>query len=256
MLHENVTLLNAYAHLLKINPKNKIAEDVVKKTHSYIKKYWYDDFNGGFYGNTDVHGEDQYYGEKNRSKNKPRIEKTKYSDWNSEAILTYLNLWKWMGDEQYKKMAEKSLDFFAKEMVTDNGVYHYFKENGVKSVRGNLSKPSEENSILSLSLLKLYRITGNRIYLNSAVKTMGIIASEVKGLDRGYYYIKSANYIIKRDLLTEFKKIKNDAEAVEVKMQKIFWLNSILEKLDKEGEMLSFSVNDNREILFNLSPIY
>ena len=92
MLYDNARLLKAYFHLLQIAPDDKLAKEVVEKTLNFIERNWYDDANGGFYGNSDVHGEDKYYGKNPRPEDKPRVEKTKYSDWNSDAILAYLYL--------------------------------------------------------------------------------------------------------------------------------------------------------------------
>ena len=166
MLYDNARLLKAYAHLRQISPDDEMVNEVVNKTHIYIKSHWYDEKNGGFYGNTDVHGEDEYYGKNPRPADKPRIEKTKYSDWNTEAILTYLYLWQQTGNKEYKEMAEKSLNFFSKEMVTKQGAYHYQKENGSKEVQGNLL----DNAYLLLAFTKGYEVLGNKKYLQTAKK--------------------------------------------------------------------------------------
>ncbi|MBI2451711.1 DUF255 domain-containing protein [Candidatus Pacearchaeota archaeon] len=292
MLYDNVKLLKAYSHLLQISPDDSIAKEVVDKTQNYIEVQWYDSQNGGFYGNTDVHGEDEYYGENPRPADKPRVEKTKYTDWNSDAILTYLYLWEITGDKKYKEMAEKSLNFFSKEMVTDEGVYHFMKEDGTKGVRGSildnsymllafvegyevlgnekylqtaqkiadysldnlydwnsggffernskdlelyapgenidLSKPQEENGIISYALLKLYKQTNNPNYLNAGIKTLGNKISETGGLDNGYYYVKSAQYIIGSNLLTDFEKQQEEIRSIEELKQADFWVNELV----------------------------
>ena len=164
MLYDNARLLKAYVHLQKITPDDKMVNEVVRATHNYIKSYWYDEENGGFYGNTDVHGEDEYYGKNPRPADKPRVEKTKYADWNSEAILTYLYLWEITSNKEYKNMAEKTLDFFSKEMLTDNGVYHFEKEDGTKAVRGNVL----DNSYMLLAFVQAYDSLGKDEYLQTA----------------------------------------------------------------------------------------
>jgi len=166
MLYDNARLLKAYTHLQQITPNNERVNEVVRATHNYIKSYWYDKEKGGFYGNTDVHGEDEYYDKNPRPADKPRVEKTKYSDWNSEAILTYLYLWKTSRNDEYKEMAEKSLDFLSKEMVTEQGAYHYQKEDGSKEVRGNLL----DNAYLLLAFTKGYEVLKNEEYFHTANK--------------------------------------------------------------------------------------
>ena len=166
MLYDNARLLKAYFHLLQIKPDDETVKEVVEKTLSFIENNWYDNINGGFYGNSDVHGEDEYYGKNPRPEDKPRVEKTKYSDWNTDAIVTYLYLWQTTQDEKYKIMVEKSLDFFSNEMVTDQGALHFFKFDGTKGVRGSLL----DNSYLLLAFIEGYEVLGNEEYLEVAKK--------------------------------------------------------------------------------------
>jgi len=165
MLYDNARLLKAYFHLLQINPYNPIANEVVDKTNSYIQEKWYDSQNGGFYGNTDVHGEDEYYGKNPRSSEKPRVEKTKYTDWNSEAIITYLYLYEQTNNKKYKEMASQSLDFYKNEMLSkDSGTYHYQSPDEIKGVRGSLL----DNSYLLLAFVEGYETLHDSTYLTTA----------------------------------------------------------------------------------------
>jgi len=163
MLYDNARLLKSYIHLLQLDADNKIAQEVVAKTLSFIDQNWYDP-EGGFYGNSDVHGEDAYYGEVDRRSPKPRVEKTKYSDWNAEAITTYLFLWQTTQDNKYKTMAETTLDFFADEMVTSTGAFHYQKEDKTKGVRGSLL----DNAYLLLAFVEGYEVLQKQSYLETA----------------------------------------------------------------------------------------
>ena len=95
MLYDNARLLRTYFHLSELDPRNALAKEVVKKTEEYIDKNYYDKNKGGFYGNTDVNGEDHYYAKNPRpTAEKARVEKTKYTDRNAMAIITYLELYK------------------------------------------------------------------------------------------------------------------------------------------------------------------
>ena len=161
MLYDNARLLKAYYHLLQIAP-SEMVQEVVEKTLAYIELHWYDE-KGGFYGNTDVHGEDSYYGKFPRPPDKPRVEKTKYTDWNAEAILTYLYLWQVSQDEKFKVMAENSLDYFSKEMVSHKGGYH-FASGAEKEVTGNLL----DNAYLLLVFVEGYDVLGKKDYLERA----------------------------------------------------------------------------------------
>jgi len=291
MLYDNARLLKTYGHLQILNPTNIYVNEVVENTHKFIKDNWYDEINGGFYSNSDVHGEDTYYGEFPRSKIKPRVEKTKYTDWNSEAVLTYLYLYDKTNNPEYKEMAQKSLNYLENEMISEFGAYHY-DDRDKKGVRGNLidnsymllalveghrvlgedsylinakkiadyslenlydwnsggffernspdkeiyapgeeillSKPSEENAIMIYALSKLYSITLDPIYLDSAIKTYGNQINRIGNLDRGYYYVQSSNYILEYNLLDEFTKNSEKIESIIEEKRNSFWLNDLL----------------------------
>jgi len=283
MLYDNARLLKAYYHLMKVKP-SVMNQEVVEKTLAFISSEWYDP-NGGFYGNSDVHGEEEYYGKNPRPTEKPRVEKTKYSDWNAEAILTYLYLWEEGADTEHRDMAKDSLDFFAKEMVSKEGMYHYMDVEGDKGVRGNLfdnaymllafvegyevlgdskyldaalqiasfsidnlfdwhaggffernspdkslyalgdhillAKPGTENGVMAYAMLKLYAQTEDKLYLHAGLSTLGNMKSEVGGLDRGYYFLKAAEFTIANDLLASYEVISVPSK---------FWLDELLDE--------------------------
>ena len=291
MLYDNARLLKAYYHLLVIDLENSLAKEVAFGTHDYIKNYWYDSENGGFYGNTDVHGEDAYYGKNPRPSEKPRVEETKYTDWNSEAILTYLTLYGTSRNPEFGEMARDSLNFYEKEMVSEYGTYHYYL-NGKKEVRGNLldnsylllafvegyevfgdgkyldaarkiadysidnlydwnsggffernspdenlyapgeevvfSKPIEENGIMTYALAKLSEVTKELKYLDPALKTFGYHLERTGSLDNGYYYVKSAKYILDNDLIRTHNENLEVIEEYEKERKEDFWGNNYL----------------------------
>ena len=61
-------------------------------------------------------------------------------------------------------MAERSLDFFAEEMVTDLGAYHYKKADSTKGVRGSLL----DNAYLLLAFVEGYNVLGKSSYRAAA----------------------------------------------------------------------------------------
>lgn len=296
MLYDNAGLLKAYAHLRSLDEQNDLAREVVAMTDAFVQREWLSP-EGPFYGNSDVHGEHHYYAKKDRGTDKPRVEKTFYTDWNAQAIDTYFYLYSITGDESYRDIAVKALDFFAENMISPNGVYHYYNEDG-KGVTGNLldnayltlafvkgyestgnalyldkalelaeyslahlydwhsggfferhslekeiyapgehvllSKPLEENSVLIYSFLKLYEITDEEIYLDSALKSMGYLLSGVGGLDRGYYYIVSAEHVLEYGYLDEYASL--DVSGI---MPSPFWLDELLEAPEVNSEFVA-----------------
>jgi uncharacterized protein YyaL (SSP411 family)/cytochrome c biogenesis protein CcdA len=188
MLYDNVRLLKAYEHFLQLAPDNKYAKDVVAKTLQYIADNWYDSKNGGFYGNTDVGTHEKYYGEVKRPAEKPRVEKTKFTDWNSEAVVTYLALWKQTKNPEYKTIAEHTLDFFASEMLTDDGMYHYKNEDGSKGVRGSLL----DNSYALVGFVDGYETLGDQKYLDAAKKIAGYSLEHLYDWNSGGFFERNS----------------------------------------------------------------
>ncbi len=164
MLYDNAKLLKTYEHLLLITPNDPMVSDVVNKTENYIEKNWYDTQNGGFYGDTDSNPGEAYYMKNPRPSEKPGIDKTKFSDWNSEAIIAYLYMYNVTKNVKYKEIADNSLLFFEDNMISDKGVYHYQDINGTRAVRGSLL----DNSYMLLAFVDGYDTLGNLGYLQTA----------------------------------------------------------------------------------------
>jgi len=188
MLYDNARLIKAYAHLQQIKPDDPLVREVVESSLKFVERDWYDAKNGGFYGNSDADGEDEYYGNEIRSDEKPRIEKTKYTDWNSEIIQTYIYLWRVTEEEKYKEIAIKTLDFFADEIVTDEGPYHYFKENGEKGVRGGLL----DNSYLLLAFIEGYEVFKDKKYLEIAKKLADLSLDNLYDWNSGGFFERNS----------------------------------------------------------------
>lgn len=166
MLYDNARLLKAYTHLQRLQSKDARIREVITKTKQYMEQQWYDQEQGGFYGNTDVGEEKRYYMQRKRSSDKPRVETTKYTDWNSEAILTYLSLWKNSYSAKEKEIATKSLNFLKDQMLTDEGMLHYEKKDGSKGVRGSLL----DNAYALLAFTEGYGTHEDVQYLEAAKK--------------------------------------------------------------------------------------
>jgi cytochrome c-type biogenesis protein len=147
-----------------MDPENEEASDVVDKTLAFMEREWWDASAGGFWGNSDVHGEDAYFGQDPRPSPSPRVERTKYTDWNSEAVVTFLHLWNATGNTTHRDMARRTLDFLIEEMVTNRGVFHFMDENGTKGVRGSLL----DDAYLLLACMDGYTILGDERYLDTA----------------------------------------------------------------------------------------
>lgn len=167
MLYDNAKLLKVYFKLWKIKKDNPQIKEIIGKTLVFFNNYFIDKKNWWFFSDTSAYLEEEYYWLKNREKHpKPRVETTKYTDWNSEAIITFLFLYEQTWDEKFKKIAENSLDFFEKNMIWKNWVLHFFKNKNEKWVSWNLL----DNSYLLLAFTDAYEVFWEKKYLETAEK--------------------------------------------------------------------------------------
>jgi uncharacterized protein YyaL (SSP411 family)/cytochrome c biogenesis protein CcdA len=188
MLYDNARLLKAYYHLALVEPENQLAEEVFIHTDRFIQENWYDTDLGGFFSNSDVAGEYEYYGQDPRPEARPRVEETKYTDWNSEAITTYLYLYSKSGESRYKEMSASSLDFFMDNMISDMGAYHYQTPEGNKGGRGNIF----DNAGLLLALIEGYEVLGDPLYLDGAAKLAEYSLSNLYDWNSGGFFERNS----------------------------------------------------------------
>lgn len=125
MLSDNARLLKFYATYARHTQDPRHTE-MANKTFSYVLENL-TDTDGGFFSSQDADGEKHYYGvsKKERAKReKPAIDKTKYTPSNAEMSITFLELAQhdWRGA---KKAALAALTMLAKRVDRHKGVAHY-----------------------------------------------------------------------------------------------------------------------------------
>ena len=92
MLYDNVRLLDAYHNYRTTGLDDPYIHEVMAGTWKYLIGDYYDEQNGGFFANTDVNGEHAYYAQNPRPTPKARVEKTKYTDRNADAVVSLLHI--------------------------------------------------------------------------------------------------------------------------------------------------------------------
>ncbi|MBI3027842.1 DUF255 domain-containing protein [Candidatus Woesearchaeota archaeon] len=171
ILDVNAELIRLYLHAYNVtkNPKYK---EIADKSLRYVIDNLYDKENGGFYGSQDA-GHEIYYRQKpeerfkNSKEPKPRVDKTKYSDLNAPMIATFFYASDILENKTYKDIAIKSTDFFKNEMLTDNGILHFYDDNGAQ-LNGFLL----DNAHMSLAFDEAYKQTGNEEYRKAGLKLL------------------------------------------------------------------------------------
>jgi len=165
MLYDNAKLLQLYTQLADIT-QSPLAIEVRDKTFGFIRDWFYDKENGGFYANTDAYTEHEYFNSSVRDDSLLRVEKTKYTDWNADAIMAILDSASRSHDTQTMNMATKSLDLFITQMMDENGPYHFLSPEGHKGVQGNII----DSAPLLVATIQAYTVTGHERFLDAAVR--------------------------------------------------------------------------------------
>ena len=147
---------------------------------------------------------------------------------NSYLLLAFIEGYNVLGKDNYLNIAINLADYSLENLYDWNSGGFFernSKDNEIYAPGDNiiLSKPGQENGVIVYALLKLYKITNNDSYLNAAMKTIGNKFDNIGGLDRGYYYVKSAQFILQNNLLREFNAL--NLGIIEKEKQDNFWLN-------------------------------
>ena len=179
MLYDNVRLLNAYHNYWTTWLDDPYVAEVVAGTWKYLLNDYYDAENWWFYANTDVNGEDAYYAKNPRPEPKARVEETKYTDRNADAVIALLEIRNRMVEdsvlqtptgeviisiEQIDLMIQDTLKYLQNRIVTKNGAYHYQQPDGTRGVRWSIV----DHGLLLLAFVDAYEYYKDDSYLKTA----------------------------------------------------------------------------------------
>jgi len=159
MLYDNAKLFQLYARL----ESSELAQQVTQKTWEFLKS-WYDPKVGGFASNSDAFTEHRYFARTDRPNGELRVEQTRYTDWNADAIIALFDVGTRRKDKEMLKIAGDTLEFFLEEMVDEAGPYHYMAPDGERGVQGNLL----DSASLLVASVEGIRKTQNSTYLSGA----------------------------------------------------------------------------------------
>ena len=179
MLYDNVRLLNAYHNYWTTGLDDPYLEEVMAGTWTYLIGSYYDAQDWGFFANTDVAGEDAYYAQNPRPTPSARVEKTKYTDRNADALVSLLSIrarqtedmvyqtptWPYTVTlQQLDTMIQDTLEYLDDEIITKQWAYHYQQPDGTTGVRGSII----DHALLSLAYIDAYTVYDDKQYLNTA----------------------------------------------------------------------------------------
>jgi uncharacterized protein len=110
-----------------------------------------------------------------------------------------------LGDENYKKIALKNIDFLLEkfEKQDQSGFFHTYK-NGIAKYEANL----EDYSYLVAALLDVYSISFDNQYLTKAKKITLLLLEDFYDAENGLFYFASAT---QTDLILRRKELYDNA---------------------------------------------
>lgn len=231
MLEDNANLLKTYLNAYAITSDLKYKETAIKILN-YIDSRLFDKENGGFYGSQSADEEFYRLDEKERAFMKePPVDKTKFTNWNSIAISSYLHAFNILDEKKYLKYALKSIEFLLKNSYEEGeGVYHYSNELKILSDQIYFSK----------ALIDAYESTGKRNFIEYSKDIADFILKNFYDNSGGFFDIMEDKGAI-GNLKMRNKGIQENVIAAQVFIK----LHYLLSKKDyieiAEKTLLAFS---------------
>jgi uncharacterized protein YyaL (SSP411 family)/cytochrome c biogenesis protein CcdA len=159
---------------------------------------------------------------------------------NSWALLAFLDGYTTLGEKGYLTTTIQ-IARYALHNLYDWNSGGFFERNSKDTElyapyeRIDLSKPYRENAVFSYTMLRLYLITGDLVFLESGLKTLGFLMLKAGSPDEMYYVMKASSLVEKNNLTEVYK---NNTEKINVLIQEGkagFFLEKLFDK--KEGDI-------------------
>ncbi len=214
MLYDNARLILTYAHLYDITGDAEHRE-IAESSAEFILREFYDEEHGGFAGSQDA-GEHYFpQGESGRAELEvPYIDRTKYTEWNSEMIITFFALGEYFEDDKYTEAAVKSIDFFVDELLTDEGVLHYYDPLHDEK---KLDSQIVDNAWFLLALVEAYERTGDEKYLDAAEEVAEFSFERLYDWNVGGFFernSRNADDYVQRDMISLSKPAQENGVMI------------------------------------------
>jgi uncharacterized protein YyaL (SSP411 family)/cytochrome c biogenesis protein CcdA len=154
---------------------------------------------------------------------------------NSWAMLAFLDGYAVLREEDYLRTSVQ-LAGYSLDTLYDWNSGGFFERNSKDSELYapyeviELSKPFQENAVFSYALLRLYLITGDLVYLESGLKTLGYILARPGGPDEMYYVLKASGLVEDNDLIKVYSGNMERINSLLDKGRANFFLNKLLDR--------------------------
>lgn len=168
MLAVNASIINIFLDGFRLTG-DEIYKTSILKTLAYIERELFDQRTGAYFSSQDAEDGSYYKLDKvGRSKRKPpSVDHRAYSAANAQLGLTFVNVWSALRDEQYLSKAKLIFIAINKHFIQSDGLTAHSLDGSERFL--------EDQIWSSLLAVKLYEVTGENQYLDSANKLAGNI---------------------------------------------------------------------------------
>ncbi|MBI4150433.1 thioredoxin domain-containing protein [Candidatus Woesearchaeota archaeon] len=177
MLDTNAGLLLNYLDAYSVIGNNEYKR-IARRIIDYVDASLYDKEHSNFYGSQDA--DEEYYKlplAERKKRKVPYIDKTVYTDNNSQMIIAYLRAAAVLEEPKYLDVALKSLQFLLKTLFKDKeGMYHYHDS---KDNKADVQGIAADNVWCMRACIEAYEHTADTQYLTYAEKLAAFIAKNL-----------------------------------------------------------------------------
>lgn len=152
--------------------------------------------------------------------------------WSAAMATTLAHAGQSLGETRWLDAAEKAVQLMLDRCLADNGSLYRIYLNGEVSVPGQL----EDYANLIQSLLMLYRIGNEAVYLQSAQQLMQTVIAEFHDSKTGLFYLGPAQQSGPKLVRSTNASDGATVSAVATLMENLWWLESLSLRLSDPSE--------------------
>ncbi|MGB1217133.1 MAG: thioredoxin domain-containing protein, partial [Saprospiraceae bacterium] len=165
---------------------------------------------------------------------RPSLDDKILLDWNALMCKAFIQAYKATGNEEYKEIAQKNIDFIYKEMKNEGGFFHSFRN-------GKAKQPAflDDYAFFIDNLLCFYEVTFEICYLNEAKRLANFVIERFYDANEHCFYFVEAG---STDILIRKKEFYDNAtpSGNAVMMSNLLKLSILLnhedfQKIGKQG---------------------
>lgn len=169
---------------------------------------------------------------------KPLLDKKIQTSWNALMNIALTKAYASTGNEHYKALALKNIQFIEKNLIENNEVFH-IKNTNQKKISGFL----DDYAYLIQAYISLQEITGNQDFLIKALQFTNLVIQHFKEEESAFFFYTSKN---QKDIIVQKKDVYDGAtpSGNSIMAFNLFYLSIVLQNLEfkKQAEKMIYSI--------------